>query len=230
MNLGPGRMLPTHRSALNRRQYRKAIRLYRQGKIQWADKQLAGIRTDLRKSLRAQQVERCYFCRQLVYQERRNACEDIEHYLDKAKPRYRKWAFSPVNLTMACHPCNMQKGSRDLGDAAMRASKSLRTGSGSFKWLHPYFDDFHLNIEVHPGWIYAVKPNAPRAAEATAMLRDLELDQIKRIQKTAQRYHDLIARAVVVMNKLIERNEIDRPRMKWVTAFIASINEELRWM
>ncbi|MGO8047036.1 hypothetical protein ACC713_29495 [Rhizobium johnstonii] len=185
---------------------------------------------DLRKSLRAQQVGRCYFCRQLVDQERRNACEDIEHYLDKSKPAYRKWAFSPVNLTMACHPCNMQKGNRDLGDAAIRASQSLRTGSGSFKWLHPYFDDFHLNIEIHPGWVYAVKPNAPKAAEATAMIVDLELDQIKRIQRTHQNLCERIGRASILLDKLIDLKQFDSVRMKKLTAIIRSAKNELQWL
>lgn len=222
-------MSPAHRSVIKKKGYKKAIHSYRHGKIQWADKQLAGMRIDLRKSLRAQQSGRCYFCRQLVLQERRNACEDIEHYLDKSKLHYRKWTFSPVNLTIACHPCNLQKGNRDLGDAAIRGSTSLRVGSGSFRWLHPYFDDYHRNIEIHPGWVYAVKASAPKAAEAAAMLRDLELDQIERIQQTRQRYVDLLERTVVLMDKLIERNEVNKPRMKKLTAILKTLKDELRW-
>ncbi|MBB6178089.1 hypothetical protein [Pseudorhizobium flavum] len=209
--------------------YRDVLRKYRRGNINWSDKALTNLRREIRVSLRAQQNSRCYFCRQFLYQERRNASENIEHFLDKSKPHYAKWSFSPVNLTLACHPCNMQKGSRDVGDAAVRAAISLRANSGSFRWIHPYFDDYHANIEIHPGWVYGVRVGADKPVQAQNLIQDLELHRIQTIVQRRQRLNDLMERTIIVLEKLIVNPNRDMARMSRVAALQRRINDDLRW-
>lgn len=201
MNLGPGTLVPSHRKILKKTAYRRVLRLYRRGKLEWKDTLLADVKAELRLALRHQQDGRCMFCRRRIIVERKNAYESIEHFLDKSKAHYKKWSFSPVNLTVACHACNFQKSTIDLGDGAIKAAIALKSTSGGFKWIHPYFDNFHENIEVLPGWIYRVKDHAPKAAEAEAMIVRCDLNQIRSIEAYAQ----LVKRKVLRLTELAGR-------------------------
>lgn len=180
MSLGPGRLHPTHRNLIKR--HSGAIKKYVAGDLEWNSDDFTSLKKALRLSLRAQQQGRCIYCRRKVTVERRNAAEDIEHYLDKSKKKYRKWAFSPVNLAISCHPCNMQKSTKDMGDASIATATGLTDASGEYRWLHPYFDDYFENIEIVDAWLYIIKPNAPKANRARNMIRDCLLDQIQTIE------------------------------------------------
>ncbi|MEG5266570.1 hypothetical protein TRP66_19985 [Pseudomonas sp. JDS28PS106] len=112
--------------------------------------------------------------------------EAIEHYLDKSKPHYRKWAFNPLNLVIACQPCNFVKSTKDLGNDNVRAATYLQPHIGQFKWLHPYFDSYTENIKVSPGPVYSPIPNSIRHAQAAMMIDDLKLNSIANADDRAQ--------------------------------------------
>lgn len=111
----------------------------------------------------------------------------------------------------------------------MRAASSLQATSGSFRWIHPYFDDYHANIEIHPGWVYGVRAGGNKPIQARNLIRDLELDRIHTIVQRRQRLVDLMARAIVVLGKLIEKPNCDLARMSKVVNLQQRINEDLRW-
>jgi hypothetical protein len=85
-----------------------------------------------------------------------------------------------VNLTLACHPCNLEKGIRDLRGGGTTAALGYPTGAAAYKWIHPYFDDFHQNIEVGTGWTYTVRATAPAPAQALQLIEDLKLVEVQR--------------------------------------------------
>ena len=156
--------------------------------------------------------------------ERRNAYESIEHYLDKSKAHYLKWVFSPVNLTLACHACNFEKSTRDLGDPAIVASNSLSSQAGAFSWLHPYFDDFHENILIEKGWIYKVREGAPKEAQARQMVLQLKLDQIQTIEAHAQSIIEVRARLIELSTRCIQRG--NNTRALRLLARLGELNED----
>lgn len=180
MTLGPGKLAPTHKFIIRR--YKPEIKRFNSGELNWQSRELSPLKKTIRMLLRKQQMGRCIYCRRKILIERRNATEDIEHFLDKSRDYYRRWAFSPVNLAIACHPCNLQKSIRNMGDARVISAQWLTSSSGQFTWLHPYFDDYHENIEIRPGWIYLIKNGAPRSAQARKMIKDCMLDSIQNIE------------------------------------------------
>ena len=210
MTLGPGKLSPLHRYIFRRKSYRVLRKKYYRGKLQWSDKALSPLKGELRLCLREQQNQRCYFCRRIILLERKNAYESIEHYLDKSKEIYKKWAFSPVNLTLSCHACNFQKSTRDLGDNGIRASIALRPGIGTFKWLHPYFDDYHASIEIKDGWVYSAIIGSPRQAQAQATISDCRLDKIETIEAHRFALSRYKLRILRLANKAIASGKIPR--------------------
>ncbi|WP_162933393.1 hypothetical protein [Sulfitobacter mediterraneus] len=129
--------------------------------------------------------------------------EDIEHYLDKSKDVYRRWGIHPYNLTLACKACNFVKSTRDLGGPIVKAAYSHPTRVGDYKWLHPYFDDYRSNIELQRGPIYVVRGDAPKRAQALALIEDLKLDDLKELEKRKQEILDKIKRINRLVHKLI---------------------------
>jgi uncharacterized protein (TIGR02646 family) len=208
MTLGPASLRPLHRLILKRGIKKQDRILFVDGKLQWKDKNFKHVRDGLRVSLREQQGERCIFCRRIVLIERKNSAEDIEHFLDKSKPHYRKWAFSPVNLAIACSPCNIVKSTREMGDNAVVGAIAYTSGMGQFRWLHPYFDDYHENIEVKRGWIYEVRSTAPNPIGAKTLIEDLQLDKIETIEARATKIRDHIYRLTVLAGKMASRGNI----------------------
>lgn len=178
-------------------------------KIKWKDNSLLSLKNEIRLSLRKQQEGRCIFCKRKILTDRRNACEDIEHYLDKSKNHYRKWAFSSLNLSIACHPCNMEKGTTDLAINSSAASINYPTGAGAFKWLHPYSDDYFANIDIGKGWTYTVKSNAPFPLKAQAMIDDCKLADIERIEAHAEEIKKTIERLTKMSGKALKRGKIN---------------------
>lgn len=210
MNLGPSKLNPTHRIIL-RRKYNKLLqKKYHRGKIQWADKSLTGLKNELRIALRGQQNGRCYFCRRIILIERKNVYESIEHYLDKSKKHYRRWTFSPVNITVCCHACNFQKSTIDLGDNSIRISEALCSTSGSFRWLHPYFDNYHDNIEIKDGWVFSVKAGAPRAEQARALIADCQLDKIESIEARRSELSKYKMRVLAIVGRALFNGNQER--------------------
>lgn len=204
MTLGPTRLSLEHRSILRR--HRRLIRKFLRQELEWGHADLKSLKGNLRLSLRSQQKGRCYFCRQPVHLERRNAYEDIEHYLDKSRLNYRRWAFSPVNLTISCRACNFVKSTRDLGDDNVANSSHLTPAAGTFRWLHPYFDDFHANIEIGRGWVYSVKADAPKPAESQRLISELKLDELEELLRRKQQFSDRKVRFLRFAAKCVRSN------------------------
>jgi len=210
MTLGPGILgKNVTRIILRRKIFKRPIAKFHAAKLQWADKELAAVRLEIRLALRAQQDKRCIYCRRRLKIERRNACEDIEHFLDKSKPKYRNWTFCCVNLTLACHACNIQKSTRDLGAALNPPNGSTRYACGTnlYSWLHPYFDDYHANIEIGKGWTYKVRANAPLPLKAEQMIRDLLLDDIKKIEADAEALKSEFVRLAILAIECLRRDK-----------------------
>lgn len=200
----PGKLIPYHRSIINRRKYRKIIRNCMGGGIEWRDKSLAELKQNIRVSIRAQQNGRCFFCKRRIVMERRNAYEAIEHYLDKSKQKYRKFVFNPFNLTICCHGCNLQKSTRDLGYALNWSHVHSPPSDGNYRWLHPYFDEYFDNIEIHPGPIYKVKTGAPKKVQAKNMIDDLKLSDLRELERRGFEVNQLAARLNKVAYKCID--------------------------
>ena len=204
MSFGPSRLQPLHSDILEK--YPNEIARFEAGELEWSSAAFAELKKSLRLSLRVQQDGRCIYCRRKITIERRNAAEDIEHFLDKSKDKYKKWAFSAFNLALACHPCNMQKTTRDMGDADVSDALELTEASGEYSWIHPYFDDYFENIEIMDAWLYVIKKEAPRPERAKKMIKDCLLDQIKTIEADRIALLERISRLHNLAIRCIEKN------------------------
>ncbi|HBU6573793.1 hypothetical protein [Citrobacter amalonaticus] len=204
MMLGPSH-LPIknniNRMILRRKEYYLQLKKFFDGEIQWNHSSLSILKKKLRLNLRVQQDGRCIYCRRLILNERRNVYEDIEHFLDKSKDYYRRWAFTYINLSLACHACNIQKSNRDLGTQDHRNSASYPAGVGIYSWLHPYFDDYHANLIVGKGWTYSLRPNAPAAMQADRMINECKLDEVQTIEAYSEDIKKRILRLTVLAHK-----------------------------
>lgn len=209
MTLGPSSLSRNPsiiRSTLKRIDNKKIVNSYLLKNIEWDDKSLAPLKNLIRLNLRKEQQGRCIFCRRIILIERRNACEDIEHFLDKSKSEYRRWAFCFVNLALACHACNLEKGVRDLGSTQVKQSVGYVVGAGAYRWLHPYFDSYHDNIEILRGWTYSIKINAPAAAQARNMIDECKLANVQAIEASAEAIKKHIYRLTVLTGKAMNSN------------------------
>lgn len=164
------------RSALKPKSSKKLIARFSNGEIEWSSKDLTNLKRKVRSILRHEQNETCPYCQRVIVLERRNAYEDIEHFLDKSKAHYRKYAFSAANLVLSCHACNMEKSTKDVGTALLRGGGDLRPAHRSFLWPHPYFDDLTACVRKSPGPVYEPIQGSGKEAEATMMIQDLKLD------------------------------------------------------
>lgn len=209
MSLGPGRLTALHAALITKN--RTLTNRYYNNQIEWKSSELAALKEAIRLSLRSQQEGRCYYCRRRIKIERKNTAEDIEHFLDKSKLKYRKWAFSPVNLAIACHPCNFQKSIKDMGDDKISVAIKLTTHAGEYTWLHPYFDDYFENIEIEDGWLYKVKVGAPRPMRAYNLIVQCNLDSIRNTEKIgieiSRRKSRLLAMVSYYMGRDLEKSK-----------------------
>lgn len=208
MTLGPGTLKQGPiRSILKVHKFQGPLQRFVRGEIEWSHKDLASLKALVRVELRKQQEGRCIYCRRPLKVERRNAHEDLEHFLDKSREEYRKWAFCCVNLSLACHPCNMEKGIRDLGKGLVPPAGTLyyECGPGRYDWIHPFFDDFHKHIEVGKGWTYKVTGTAPFATLAQKLIDDLKLIQVQQIEARAEEFKEEIRRLTALAMECIRR-------------------------
>ncbi|WP_165677767.1 HNH endonuclease family protein [Metapseudomonas otitidis] len=184
-----------HAKILRYKNHKVRISAFLSSDMEWKDNSLKPTRDAIRKSLRTTQEQSCFYCRRMIATERRNMGEAIEHFLDKSKPHYRKWAFHPLNLVIACQPCNFVKSTKDLGNIDVQKAEFLQPHIGEFKWPHPYFDSYSENIKISPGPVYSPIPGAPRHKQASTMIKDLELNSLAniddRVQFTARKIQEL---------------------------------------
>ena len=208
MTLGPSKLSKEQlRSILKRPKFKSALRRHRIRRIEWSHASLAELKLLLRLELRKQQNERCIYCRRPLILERKNAYEDLEHFLDKSKANFRKWSFCCVNISLSCHACNFQKSIKNLGNGLAPPAGSVFyvRGPGQYSWIHPFFDDFHEHIQIGKGWTYQVKAAAPFPALAQAMIDDLELVKIQSIEARAEKIKSDISKLTVLALECLKR-------------------------
>lgn len=175
-------MRPVTRRLLKRKEFKKYIKKCKRGDIEWKDKKLLPMKNALRLILRKEQNETCVYCQRLITIERRNTQEDIEHYLDKSKPHYRKYTFSPINLVLSCHTCNFVKSTKDTGGPTLRGGGYVSLQSRDFRWPHPYIDDIEKCIVKLRGPVYEIVPGSGKELESENMIEDLRLNDIANIE------------------------------------------------
>lgn len=213
MILGPGKLEKEKiRAIIKRPKHKMVLKKYAHRKMLWSHKDLAGIKSEIRFALRDIQDGRCVFCRRRMKLERRNAYEDIEHFLDKSKSDYYKWSFCCLNISLACRACNLDKSRRDLGVSLVPPIGTLAygCGPGMYSWIHPFFDDYHEHIEVGRGWTYKVKATAPFPIKAQKMIDDLRLKDIEKIENPSERVKMTILRLTQLASKCLKKNNSAR--------------------
>ncbi|UTV27210.1 hypothetical protein [Photobacterium atrarenae] len=209
MHLGPETLGNPLRRVFKKNKHKKIIKKYHSKKLKWTDAKLKELKKDIRFSLRKAQDNRCIYCRRIIKNERRNAFEDIEHYLDKSKQKYKKWTFSPINLVLSCRTCNFIKSTKDLGGDTLLQTENIKDGIGGFKWIHPYFDNYHLNIKIDKGWVYSIPHGAPNSIGARNLITDCMLDDIQTLEAYSENKKKYEMRLTLVATKAVKKGKID---------------------
>ena len=208
------RLKPVARVALKRKEFKKPIADYLSGKIGWDHMSLKSVKKLMRILLREEQREVCPYCQRLIIPERRNLTEHIEHFLDKSKGKYRKFAFSATNLVLACQGCNVEKGTRDLIAPGKPVPAHLSSAAAPFLWPHPYFDDMGACIQKYAGPVYSAIVGSGREAEAKKLIKDLKLDDLRNIESRYGRLRERHDRLLQILGRLAAKNdERSRARM-----------------
>lgn len=196
---------PVARVALKRKEFKKPIGDYLSGTIEWDNKSLKPLKDLVRILLRDQQKEICPYCQRLIVPERRNLTEHIEHFLDKSKGKYRKFAFTASNLVLACQGCNVEKGTKDLVVSGKATPVHLSSAEAPFRWPHPYFDDMEKCIKKDPGPVYSVISGSGREKEAENLIRDLKLYELQNIESRHGRLLERENRLIKIIGLLLRK-------------------------
>lgn len=206
--LGPGKLSASvGRVVLKRALHRRFLYRFRRGKVTWDCKEAAAVKKALRLAYRDAQLGRCIYCRRMLLQERRNASEHLEHFLDKSRADYARWAFTAVNIALACHACNIEKSRRDTLSQGVVLTAAYPLSAGDFRWLHPYVHDYHENIEIGFGWTYSVRAGAPNGVQAENLIREAKLNEIARIEARAEAVKDRLERLTILTHRAMRRSD-----------------------
>ncbi|MDI3150497.1 hypothetical protein [Serratia nevei] len=218
---------PVARIALNKKEFRTVISSYLTGDIKWSDDALKPLKNMIRTLLREEQKGMCPYCQRMIIPERRNLGEHIEHFLDKSKDKYKKFALTASNLVLACQGCNVEKGIRDL-NKGRPTPLYLNAAAGPFLWPHPYFDDMGACIQKLAGPVYTIINGSGREIQATKLIIDLKLNEIQNLEV---RYNRLISRRnrlIKILTKLaVKGNLRSRERMIPISIELGKVNDEL---
>jgi len=218
---------PVARAVLKRKEYKNSISKYMSGEVDWSDKSLKLVKDTIRAILRVEQKDICPYCQRIIIPERRNVNEHIEHFLDKSKDKYKKFAFTASNLILACQGCNVEKGIRDLIGKGLPAPAYL-TRQTHFLWPHPYFDDMSQCIQKLPGPVYSPIVGSGRETQSTRLIKELKLNDIQSIES---RYGRLVARRTQLMRILrklaIKNDERSRAKMALFIIEMDKVDQDL---
>ncbi|WP_395304216.1 hypothetical protein [Enterobacter sp. ECC-019] len=219
---------PVARAALKRKEYKDVISEYLSGEIEWSNKSLKPVKDSIRALLRVEQDDICPYCQRIIIPERRNVNEHIEHFLDKSKAKYKKFAFTASNLILACQGCNVEKGTRDLiGNGVPTPTYLSRIGT-SFLWPHPYFDDMTACIQKARGPVYSPIPGSGRETQATKLITDLKLNDIQSIETRHGRLTERKNKLLKILMKLARINdERSRARMAPLIIELGKVDNDL---
>jgi len=223
------RLRPVVRAVVRRKVFQKPIADYLAGTIKWSDPSLKPVKDLIRKVLKAEQDEICPYCQRLIVPERRNVSEHIEHYLDKSRACYRKFAFTATNLVLSCQGCNVEKGTRDLVVKGKTRPVHFSQAAAPFRWPHPYFDSMSDCVLKRNGPVYSVITGSGREAEAQQMIVDLKLDTIR---SSESRHGRLVAereRLYAETKLLVKQTSPEsRARLMLLVERLEAIDNELR--
>ncbi|MGS0536282.1 HNH endonuclease [Pseudoalteromonas sp. SaAl2] len=110
-------------------------------------KELAGLRSFIRKHYRVQQNKRCAYCRKDMSVVSALNCH-VEHIVPKSL--HDKYMFLPKNLCVVCADCNQIKKDKEtltLNQGGKKRTRYPRASSG-FKIVHPHFDNYEDHIDI----------------------------------------------------------------------------------
>lgn len=169
------------------------------GTLDWSSKELLPIRSKIRRLHRSIQNEKCCYCRKWFANDHALAV-DIEHILPKAK--YKSYAISPVNLSVACKRCNMLI-KRDRVDFVIGplnfSSCEDMADSSRYAIVHPNVDVYIEHICVTIVFMdettfvrYTIQDGSKKGARTVDFfeLRALERDTLSEIQGVASECSD----------------------------------------
>lgn len=173
----------------------------------WGNKKLAGVKAKIKAHYRSLLEESCCYCCKNIHGEFKLVL-DIEHILPKA--HFKKFEFSPFNLSVACKRCNMnikQDDTSFLKD--LDVAKINPTDTANYKIIHPNLDYYydHLCYET------AIRNNSKMVKYTVAndsdkgaftyeyfRLKELEIDTINIAQGIVteqKKFSDLMPSKVV---------------------------------
>ncbi|HDS8304310.1 TPA: HNH endonuclease [Proteus mirabilis] len=215
---------PVARIALNKKEFRNVISSYLAGDIEWSDASLKPLKDLMRILLRREQKGICPYCQRRIIPERRNLGEHIEHFLDKSKDKYKKFALTASNLVLACQGCNVEKGTKDLNKGRI-TPLYLNSAAGPFLWPHPYFDDMSACIRKLPGPVYSVINGSGRENQASKLITDLKLNEIRSLEIRYSRLSSRRDRLINILARLAAKG--NTKRMIPISCELKKVNDEL---
>ncbi|WNK38663.1 MULTISPECIES: hypothetical protein [Pantoea] len=219
---------PVARYVINRKEVREAINNYLSGKIFWKDKSLTQIKKTIRTLLRLEQKGICPYCQRLIFPERRNVGEHIEHFFDKSKPKYKKFAFSASNLVLSCQACNVVKSTKDMLPVGRQPLIYLREAESPFLWPHPYYDVMSECIKKLPGPVYEPIIGSGRETESNRLIKDLQLNEIMNLEMR----HSILTyrrdRLIDILGRLAEKEDLrSMARMRRLNLELKKVRNEI---
>jgi uncharacterized protein (TIGR02646 family) len=168
--------------------------------LDWGSQALVVLqfKTAIKRDLREAQVGRCCYCRRVLFDD---IATHIEHFIEKAQ--YAEFTFEIQNLALSCGTCNTQKNGRNKSLAALLKKRADREGkvlrprcqtlcrdfapgsplpsdSLSYRWVHPHFDRYSVNIQISKGWVFVGK-----TFKGTRTIRGANLNALALIERRA---------------------------------------------
>ncbi|SEE23942.1 hypothetical protein [Pseudomonas migulae] len=152
----------------------------------------------LKPLLRKAQKAKCSLCRRMLYDD---YAVHLEHFIEKNI--HGDYTFEVRNLSLSCGTCNSKKQGynrtlnglikRRAGRKKLEAEKHcpalavkipanapLPTTPESYRWVHPYFDQYSDNIEIQKGWIFIGK-----SRKGIRTIRSVKLNALAQIERRA---------------------------------------------
>lgn len=118
------------------------------GKV-WKNIKLACVKKNI-KNYYKDKCRRCCYCKR-SFKGEYDLVIDIEHILPQSK--YKKYMFSPKNLSIACKRCNMKIKKADIRFININHHKRRVFNKTTYKFIHPNLDVYtkhiqRVNVEV----------------------------------------------------------------------------------
>lgn len=191
---------------------------------EWTDRAVVveAFKAALKSDLRTLQKGRCCFCRRILFDD---YATHLEHFIEKAQ--YAQYTFEIQNLALSCGTCNIQKNAQSrslLAYLRMRANRGgkaigarcqtlvseLPPGSplpltaASYRWVHPYFDDYSDNIRIERGWIFV-----GRTVKGVRTIRGVRLNALALVERRAlvERLESRDGRLAMLVGAMAELNQ-----------------------